>query len=178
MKKTISITLLMVFLLLPVLSVFAQDKEMDNAVKPFGLDAGVVLSTGYLQTDDPLLNGLSLLFLLRGGITVTGRYRINEQMSTGGEIGLTFMSISTGDGEDATTFFDMPINAVFRYGGGKTFIEPHIGYYLSASLMDFSGFSVGAKGSLNNFYMDFTFVIGSKYQYPRFGFGWQWNNIL
>jgi len=178
MKKTISITLLLMFLILPVLTVAAEDAGSNMDVKPFGLDAGIVLSTGYLQSDDPLLNGLSLLFLLRGGVTVTGRYRINDKMSTGGEIGLTFMSMSTSEGGEATTFFDMPINAVFRYGGGKTFIEPHIGYYLSASLMDFSGFSVGAKGSLNNFYVDFTFIIGSEYQYPRFGFGWQWNNIF
>lgn len=160
---------------MPVLNLAADSHGME--VKPFGLDAGVVLSTGYLDSDDPIYSGFSVLFLLRGGITVTGRYRINDKLSAGAEIGFTYMSIDAGSG-DATTFVDIPMNAVFRIGGGKTFIEPHLGYYLSATTMEFSGFSVGAKGSLNNFYADFTFVIGSDYQYPRFGLGWQWNNIF
>lgn len=177
MKKTFLASMLLILLILPVLNIAAEDLDKSSSVSPFGLDAGAVVSTGYVTSDDPLYSGLSLLFLLRGGVTVTGRYRINEKMSTGAELGFTYMSISTNGG-DPTTFIDVPMNAVFRYGGGKTFIEPHIGYYLSASTPEFSGFSVGAKGSLNNFYVDFTFVIGSDYKYPRFGLGWQWNNIF
>lgn len=177
MKKNVFIVALVLFLIVPLLTVTAQEKET-KSVKPIGLDAGSIVSTGYLTSDNPLYSGLSLLFLLRGGVTVTGRYRINDKLSTGAEIGFTYMSISTDGGDTTTTFVDIPIYGVFRLGGGKTFIEPHVGYYLSASIPEFSGFAVGAKGSLNGFYVDFTYIIGSDYTYPRFGLGWQFNNIF
>jgi len=176
MKRKIFIVSLLVFMIVPLLTITAEDMEKD--VQPFGLDAGAMISTGYLDSSDPIYSGLSILFLLRGEISVTGRYRINDKLSTGVELGFAYMSISTDGSSNASSFIDIPMQAVFRYGGGKTFIEPHIGYYLSTSATEFSGFSVGAKGSLGGFYVDFTFVIGSDYQYPRFGLGWQYNNIF
>ncbi len=180
MKSKNFTPLLLLFLIVPLLSISAREssRESSKEVKPFGLDAGLILSTGYLDSDDPTYSGLSLIFLLRGGLTVTGRYRINDKISAGAELGFNYMSISTSDGGSNTTFVDIPFNAVFRYGGKKTFIEPHIGYYISASVPEFSGFSVGAKGSLAGLYVDFTYVIGSDYKYPRFGLGWQYNNIF
>jgi len=170
MKRKVLVSLLLLLLLfLPVFNIAAQG--------PIGLDAGGVISTGYIKTDDPAYSGLSLLFLLRGGATVTGRYRINDSLSTGVEIGFTYMSISA-DGTSSQTWIDIPMNAVFRVGGKSTFVEPHVGYYLSATVMDFSGFSVGVKGSLGGFYTVITYVIGSTFKYPRFAIGWQYNNIF
>ncbi|MBN2656797.1 MAG: hypothetical protein JXR86_07035 [Spirochaetales bacterium] len=177
MKRKLFFTFLIVMLALPVLNLSAQEAEQN--LRPIGLDVGAVVSTGYLSgTGYDFVDILSPLFLLRAGVTVTGRYRINETFSTGLELGFTALSTSTDDGGTKAVVFDMPINAVFRIGGKTTFIEPHLGYYLSTfPVFSLGGFSVGAKGSLGGFYVDVTYVIGA-YKYPRFGIGWQWNNIF
>ncbi|MBB6480068.1 hypothetical protein [Spirochaeta isovalerica] len=166
MKRKFFIAMMLVMLSIPAMNLAAQ-----NSGSPIGLDFGGVVSTGYIASEP-----YSFLFLLRGGATVTGRYRINETFSTGLELGFTYFSWDYYG--TTTNWIDIPMNAVFRIGGGKTFVEPHVGYYLSASIMDFSGFSVGVKGSLGGFYTDITYVIGSDYKYPRFGIGWQYNNIF
>ena len=173
MKSKILIAIMLVIFIIPVLNVSAED----SGKGPIGLDVGAIFSTGYLN--DPLypdLSALSIIYLMRGGITATGRYRINDQLSAGLETGLLFLTFEIGG--TTTYFFDIPIQAVFRWGKDGTFLEPHVGYYLTLSGMQLGGFDVGVKGSLNNFYVDFSFIIGNGYNYPRFGLGYQINNIF
>lgn len=149
----------------------AAERHGDTEQKSkIGLDFGGFVTTGWFPQEPA-----SLLFLLRGGSSVTVRYRINDTFSFGIEAGISAFYYDTGS---SMMFLDAPVRAVFRIGGGKTFLEPHAGYYFTILGSDLDGFSFGAKASLSNLYVDFSYILGSDYSYPRFGLGYQLNNIF
>lgn len=173
MKKLTFIFILGIFL---TTSIFAENEKSEL---PFALDAGGFLSYGIFETDSDdefsnLVGVFATLLSIRAGVSVTGRYKINDLISAGLEVGYAYMSIES-NGEE-TRFDDIPLNAVVRLGSGSTFIEGHGGYYYSNSI--YGGISTGAKASLGGFYLDYSYIFGKDYTYPRISLGFQLNNII
>lgn len=173
MKKLVFICILSIYL---TTTIFAENEKSEL---PYALDAGGFLSYGIFETnsDDEFSNLVGIfatLLSFRAGVSVTGRYKINNLLSAGLEIGYAYMSIES-DGKE-TRFDDVPINAVLRFGGKSTFIEGHGGYYYSDSI--YGGISTGAKASLGGLYLDCSYIFGKEYSYPRITLGFQLNNII
>lgn len=172
MKKLL---LLLICVLMSV-SAFAQQDELK-----FDVDAGGFLSYGVIDatSDDEIgeLTGIfATLFSIRGGFSVTGRYKITDDLSVGAEIGYATMSIEDSVGNEVV-FTDIPLSAVIRYGAGSTFIEGQAGYYVSDTI--YGGLSAGAKLSLGGFYVSGAYVLNDTLgNYPRITIGYQFNNLL
>lgn len=156
-------------------SVFSQEEGRG----PVALDAGGFISYGHIEYNsgsefDQAVGFFASLLSIRGGVSATLRYRMSDLLSAGIEAGYATMQISN----DTTNvnLNDFPVNAVFRLGGGQSFIEGHGGYYISDSI--YGGVSAGAKFSAGGVYFDYTHIFGEFFTYPRFSLGYQYNNIF
>jgi hypothetical protein len=173
MKKAI----LVFVTILVVSSIYSEEKEKG----PVGLDAGIFISYGQINVDsgsgseiDKIVGVFASLLSVRGGGTVTLRYRLTSILSAGLEGGYAAMKVESNG--SSTLYQDIPVNAVVRLGGKGTFIEGHGGYYYSDSI--YGGISAGAKASLGGVYFDYTYIWGDSISYPRYTLGFQVNNIL
>lgn len=163
-------------IVLPVLFLFCSLSFIaaEKIYVPVHMDAAIFLSYGVYpnSSDDELtLDDLDLFFKsLRGGISLTARYEFNSMFSAGLESGVATVTY------DNTTYIDVPLNVLARFGYENLFAEPHLGAYFS-SFSELSGVSAGAKFALNNWFFDASLILAEQ-TYTRYTLGFQVNNFI
>jgi hypothetical protein len=162
-------------------SLFAQEEEA-QAMKRFGFDVGSGLSFGLMNESDSetgALDGLvTFLSTLRGGLYVSGQYTIVNHLSVGLRAGV--YAISYGEGENAATLIDIPLQGLARFSIGRIDLEAFGGYYISAVQSDyynFAGPEVGARLSLWGLYASVSEVFASP-AYTRVEIGYNLRNLF
>lgn len=171
MKKII---ILIAFITLLSFSAAAQDSS-------FSLDAGAGLWYHmYPSTGNSFLNILQSLFAFRGGGYADLVYNLNGSMGVGVELGLAYMSATSGD--VTSSLFDVPAYVFGRLTFGGIKLQPY-GGVLIVGAVDSSGAAFdplltgGARVVLGHIFLEASMIFSDDV-YPRFGLGWQLNDLL
>jgi hypothetical protein len=114
---------------------------------------------------------------MRAVFFIDARFNITKSLSAGAELGVGVMSIEV-EGETETTYIDLPLRAIFRFGKPGLFVQAYGGYYLCvAGFMDLSGLDFGAKVSFGGAYVEAGYVVGDV-SYMRIAIGYALNDLF
>jgi len=188
LKRIISLSVLFIIIISlssPALADYGEtgpEKDTPSDYNAFGWDLGLGMSLGFFDKEtgdyDVEESFMKALLSLRVGFNTAFRFNITGWLSTGVETGVMFMkmTVDSGSGKREYSFFDIPIRAIFRIGGGSTFLEPHAGYYIATGSY-LGGGDLGVKLSLGGFFVEYGYIIGTE-KYSRVALGWTFNNAV
>ena len=182
MKKIVVLFILVSFV---VPAIFSQEEEMDM----FTVDVGGGLYYDAYPLSGTIFDFLLIIFNLRGGVHGDINYNLSEDMSAGAELGLAYISATTGEApnEYTASLFDIPAYLFFRYKLGFLAIQPYAGLLITGAtnsdgdLSSNANVAVGARLFLGGIYAEVAYILGLGNEadsFPRFGIGYQYKGLV